>query len=214
MHIFEHQQPVTLVGGADCDIALIHKALAIAPVCVAADGGAERAMDAGIRPTRVIGDMDSLSPDLVTILSDVIDSVAEQETTDFEKCLMRVRSPKVLAVGFMGGRIDHQLAVLNVMARYADRKLVMLSDDDVAMMVPEGGITVDMTAGCRFALMPLAEARVWSTGLRWNLDGQVMAPTGLISSSNEATGPVTIRAEGPVLMAAPAQALAAFWDAV
>lgn len=39
--------------------------------------------------------------------------LAEQESTDFDKCLRNIRAPFVLALGVAGARIDHGLAVMN-----------------------------------------------------------------------------------------------------
>ena len=80
-------------------------------------------MQYGCQPKQVIGDLDSLSPSLRSELdpSRVI-HVAEQDTTDFEKLLIRVDAPFMLAIGFMGGRIDHQMAVQTVLTAYAHRK--------------------------------------------------------------------------------------------
>ncbi len=207
-------EPITLVGGAETVSDQITTALRFAQRVVAADGGAAAALRAGVRPERVIGDMDSLSSDLKESLADVIELVSEQATTDFEKCLTRLNARRILAVGFLGGRIDHQLAVLNVLARYRDKQVILLGRDDVAVMLPDGEIALELPVGMRLAMMPLAKARVWSSGLRWDVSGQEMTPDGFNSSSNEVAGPVTIRSEGPVLLSIPPEELQALWDAL
>ena len=125
MGIVSENEPITIVGGAHFSQELLLESLARAPVVYAADGGANLCMQYGCQPKQVIGDLDSLSPSLRSELdpSRVI-HVAEQDTTDFEKLLIRVDAPFMLAIGFMGGRIDHQMAVQTVLTAYAHRKII------------------------------------------------------------------------------------------
>ena len=93
-----YNEPVTLIGGAQSGNDEISTAMRLAPRIVAADGGAAHVIAAGYRPERVIGDLDSLSDDLRLSLADMIEQVSEQDTTDFEKCLMRIDAARVLAL--------------------------------------------------------------------------------------------------------------------
>jgi thiamine pyrophosphokinase len=110
--IVDSLENVTLIGGGAVDSAQLARALDLAPVLVAADGGADSALAAGHVPRAVIGDMDSLSAAARdTIPAARIHPVPEQDSTDFEKALSRIRAPLVLGLGFMGPRLDHMLAV-------------------------------------------------------------------------------------------------------
>ena len=71
-------------------------AASLAPVVVAADGGAHAAAKAGFSPTAVIGDLDSFEPSQAAgIPSDRIHRIADQDTTDFEKCLASLKAPAI-----------------------------------------------------------------------------------------------------------------------
>ena len=59
--IVESLHGVTLAGGGPFGAALLARALALAPVIVGADGGADRLLRLGAEPTAVIGDFDSIS---------------------------------------------------------------------------------------------------------------------------------------------------------
>ena len=61
--------PITLIGGGEVGPADLNFALGLAPVCVAADGGASVAVAAGINLHAVIGDFDSVD-DAVSVGSD------------------------------------------------------------------------------------------------------------------------------------------------
>lgn len=62
--IVESAVPVTLIGGGAGNPADVAFSRALAPVCVAADGGAMLALEAGVMPDAVIGDFDSLPEDI------------------------------------------------------------------------------------------------------------------------------------------------------
>ncbi|NCV11634.1 MAG: thiamine pyrophosphokinase [Rhodobacteraceae bacterium] len=180
-------------------------------------------MQYGCQPKQVIGDLDSLSPSLRSELdpSRVI-HVPEQDTTDFEKLLIRVDAPFMLAVGFMGGRIDHQMAVQTVLTAYAHRKIICVGDEDV-MFVSPPEIDLPLDAGTRISLYPMAPVQVRSTGLYWPTDGLSFAPDGQIGTSNKAARPVTLLPSAPCMLvvlsktcldiAIDAMQAAPYWDA-
>jgi thiamine pyrophosphokinase len=201
--IVDLDEAVTLIGGGPIVAELLTLARTVAPRIVAADGGAGVVLATGAVPEAIIGDMDSLDPKARAAFADRSYHIAEQETTDFEKCLARIAAPLVIGVGFLGGRMDHSLASLNVLARHRDRAVILLNEADVCCMVPAGGMRLSLPVGARLSLLPLGSARLWTEGLRWNVDGAEMTPDGFISISNESAGKVRIRAEGPMLLAVP-----------
>jgi len=150
--IIATSQPITLVGAASLEPADLNISLKYAPTLVAADGGADHVLAAGLVPEAVIGDLDSLSDDAKFAFRDVLHPVAEQDTTDFEKALARIDAPLILALGFMGGRLDHTLAALNAVVRHACPVLV-IGSDDVAFVAPKA-MQLALPAGTRVGLLP------------------------------------------------------------
>ena len=210
----ESHGPVTLLGRAPCRRADLDWALARAPTLVAADGGAETAISFGRTPDRVIGDMDSLSGAVARALppgSQI--SVSDQDTTDFEKCLDRIRAPLVIGLGVLGRRIDHTLAALSCIAR-RDAACLLVGPDDVAFAAPLN-LTLDLPPGCRVSLFPMTAVTGRSSGLEWPIDGIPFAPGGRIGTSNRATGPVSLALDGPgMLILLPADQRDAAWNAL
>ncbi|WP_308917037.1 thiamine diphosphokinase [Jannaschia sp. LMIT008] len=199
---------ITLVGGGPADTSALKAALSRAPRVVAADGGADACLAHGLRPAAVVGDMDSLSPAARSAFRDVLVPVAEQNSTDFAKALRHADADFVLAVGFLGGRIDHALAVFSHLAERGSGApaVVLLSAEDCVCLAPRR-LALDLAPGCRVSLWPLGRARLRSTGLRWPLDGLMLEPAGRVGTSNRATGPVTLRCDGPCLLIVPLDAL-------
>ena len=198
---------VTVIGGGDVAGADLEAALAVAPVLVAADGGADRALELGQPPDWVIGDLDSISdPARRLIPRERVIGVAEQDSTDFGKCLERIEAPLVLAVGFAGRRLDHTLAALSLLVRPGAPRVVMIAAEDVILACPPR-LTLPLMPGTRVSLFPMGPARGTSQGLDWPIDGIDFAPGGRIGTSNRAGGLVTLRMEGPMLLMLPRDCL-------
>lgn len=194
---------VTLVGGGAVGPDDLAEALALAPTLAAADSGADAALAAGHVPAAVVGDLDSISAAArAAIPAARIHHIAEQDSTDFQKCLRRIAAPFVIAVGFAGRRLDHTLAALTVLAQEDTRPVVMIGPEDIAFRAPPR-LVLPVAAGTRLSLWPLGPARGTSRGLRWPIDGIDFAPGGRVGTSNEATGPVDLTLAGPMLVLLP-----------
>lgn len=200
--IVKAERPVTLLGGGELPAGLLEESLGLAPILVAADGAADVALAAGRLPDAVVGDMDSISPRArAAIPAERIHPIAEQESTDFDKALRSIAAPLVLAVGFTGARLDHELAVYNALVRHASRRCIVIGSHDICLHVP-GRLSLDLAPGTRLSLFPLAPVRVSASGLRWPLRELELSPVGRIGTSNETTGrAVEIVASGPGLLA-------------
>lgn len=194
--------PVVLVGGSELGPQDLNILPIENPCFVGVDAGADHLLAAGITPVAVIGDLDSLSANAADAFADVLHRIDEQDTVDFEKALTQVTAPLIYAFGFSGGRLDHSLAVLDVIGRHARQPVVLVGPDDCAAVLPTGEVTLTgMTVGARISILPLAPAQVQAQGLRWAVDQQQMAPLGFSSPSNEISATtVTITTDAPVLL--------------
>ncbi len=183
--IVESSSAITLVGGGTLPRRDLTVAMARAPRLVAVDGGANRLVDWGLVPEAVIGDMDSVRPDVRAALpAKILHEMAEQDTTDFDKALRSVRAPLVLAVGFQGARLDHGLAVLTALVAHARQACIVIGAADIVFHAPPR-IGLTMRTGDRLSLFPMAQVTGRGTGLRWPIDGITFAPDGMIGTSNQ-----------------------------
>jgi thiamine pyrophosphokinase len=183
--IVESSGAITLVGGGALPRRDLALAMARAPRLVAVDGGANRLLDWGLTPEAVIGDMDSVRPDVRAALpARILHEMAEQDTTDFDKALRSVRAPLVLAVGFQGARLDHGLAVLTALVAHARQNCIVIGAADIVFHAPPR-LALNMRLGDRLSLFPMARVTGRSTGLRWAIDGIDFAPDGMIGTSNQ-----------------------------
>ncbi len=188
---------VTLVGGGAPAPENVQIAMSIAPTLVAADGGANFCLRQNLSPKAVIGDFDSLEGSTRDALKETeFHHVAEQDSTDFEKCLTRIEAPFILATGFAARRWDHALTVMSVLARRIGPPTILLGQYDIAFAAPPS-IKLDLPPGMRVSLFPMSRVTGRSSGLEWPIDNLTLEPDGLVGSSNRATGPVTLEFDAP-----------------
>lgn len=198
--IVDASEPVTLVGGGEVMPGALEAALALAPRLAAADGGAAAVLAAGRMPEAVIGDLDSLPAALREQLPPgCLHEVAEQESTDFDKALRSVSAPAVIAVGFLGKRVDHQLAAFNTLVQRHATPCVLLGAQEVIFHLTHP-VALPTEAGEVVSLFPMQRVRGRSEGLEWPIDGLEMSPMGRIGTSNRALGAIRLEPEGEGLL--------------
>ena len=174
---------ILLIGAGPCSAKLVNKAFSFAETVVAADGGYNHAIEAGLQVDLVVGDMDSQS-DLPAEVNSFV--LSDQDKTDFEKCLSVCDAEIFLGVGFLGGRLDHQFAAFSALLK-DPRPILLLDDQQVVFIAPET-IEVDVAAGGQVGFYPLLPVTVDISGVRWPLSSVKLSPDGLISTSNIADG--------------------------
>jgi thiamine pyrophosphokinase len=195
------RENVTLLGGGELSRDTVTDMLKLAPNLVATDGAARHALEMGLELKRVVGDMDSLDPATRAALPpEIIDEIPEQDSTDFDKALRTVHAPLILGVGFMGARLDHELACYNSLVRHPRQKCILVGEHDICFHLPET-LALALPPGSRLSLFPMAGMVVDAEGLKYPVAGMRMSPWGLIGTSNEVTeGPVKVRADRPGLL--------------
>jgi thiamine pyrophosphokinase len=214
--LFSAREGVTLLGGGRLMPDDLQAALALAPRLVAADGGAAAALEAGLMPEAVYGDMDSLGDAArARIAPGRIHAIPEQASTDFDKALRHIRAPFVLAAGFTGDRVDHELSVYHGLVARAETRCIVLGAQDIVLHAPPE-LALDLPPGTRLSLFPMTAVTGRSEGLDWPIGGLGFHPATRIGTSNRATGGrVRLWLDGPgMLLILPRTELAAVVDAV
>ena len=215
--IVHRSDGITLLGGGKARPGELEEALRYAPCLVAADGGAGFALDQGQMPAAIVGDLDSIPASArAAVPAERIHEIADQDSTDFDKALRSVRAPLVLGVGFLGRRVDHQLANFNVLVRRHEQRCILIGKHDVVLAAPRR-IALALAPESRVSLFPMAPVTGRSKGLHWPIDGLDMAPDGGIGTSNRVSagqvGPVELSFARPgMLLILPRAALGAAMD--
>lgn len=183
---------VTLAGGGPFSATALARAQARAAYVAAADGGADRLIALGADPMAVMGDLDSISPRARAQLGARVLHIPDQDSTDFDKAMAQIKAPFILALGFMGGRADHGLAVFSGLVRAAHQTCILIGPRDLVFLAPFE-MQLNLARGTRLSLFPMGAVRGQSHGLNWPIDGIDFAPDGVIGTSNRVSGPVFLQ---------------------
>jgi thiamine pyrophosphokinase len=146
---------------------------------IAADGAATQLRKYNIVPHSIVGDLDSISEELAfwRTTETIIYEVKDQNSTDFEKCLeymTRFNRQHILICGFGGGNLDHTLNNWSIVYRYFERYNLCIYDENSCALSISQGIEFDSTEGDLISLIPQPRATISTTGLQWNLTGEVL----------------------------------------
>ncbi len=184
-------------------VALVRRSALV----LAADGGANHLARIGVRPAAVVGDLDSIRPGVRRwVGEDRIVARPDQESTDLHKTLAYAfderGAARVTVLAATGGRLDHAIENLALLGRWAGRGAVELLDEEHRIVAVSGEFTAAAAAAATVSLMPLGRCeRVWTQGLRWELDGGPLDLAGRTSVSNIADGgEIEVRVEGGIVL--------------
>ena len=185
---------IVVANGVLPDLALFSRLLATAAVIVAADGGARALLQAGWRPAAILGDMDSLPPDLLAAwragAGETLVVPPEKDETDLELALRYVLQRgacRIAVLGALGGRVDHELANLLLLAA------PLLDGIDAAVLDRRTRVvavkdTLELTGrpGDLLSLLPVTASAmgIVTEGLKYRLDGDtlLLGPTRGVSN--------------------------------
>ncbi|GAB4275959.1 MAG: thiamine diphosphokinase [Coriobacteriia bacterium] len=183
-----------LVVGGSPEVSLTHvrESAEAASLVVAADSGGAACLAAGVTPDVLVGDLDSIDPQVLAELTqggvEVARHPEDKDETDLELALAEARSrgaSEVLVTGVWGARADHSLAAVGALLAAADLRPVVIESGFVGWVLsaPHRSRAVIEAPGSTvsvFSLTPGSRAR--SEGLAWPLAGarlSVLAPLGV-----------------------------------
>lgn len=214
----EAARSVLVVGGSpERPVpALVRRLAAAADLVIACDAGADACLAAQVGVDVLIGDADSASAEALafarsTALSEEAFPM-DKDDVDLGLAVAWVRrwcpgARELVFTGVSGGRTDHALAVVGVLARAAD--LAPRVEENAAtlrVLAPEGRPTWDFDADdvgrTASVIAPMGKAVVSERGMRWDLDYAPLAPLSDLGISNvvENEGACVTVHEGVVLV--------------
>jgi thiamine pyrophosphokinase len=174
---------------------------------LAADGGANHLARIGVRPEAVVGDLDSIRPGVRRwVGEDRMMLRPDQEFTDLHKTLAFAfderSASQVIVLAASGGRLDHDLENLALLARWASRGPLEMRDERHRVVPVLANGEFATVPGQEISLMPVGRCeRVWTKGLRWALKGEPLDLVGRTGVSNVAQGErMEVRVEGGALL--------------
>ena len=164
---------------------------------IAADSGLDHALTLGFDVDMAVGDFDSAGEHALAITDATVDRHSpNKDATDLELALeaaMRHDPLRVIILGGQGGRVDHLMATLSLVAseKWAGVELEWVGRD-ARIRVIQAGVTLHGAAGSIITLLAMngPVRGVTTTGLEWNLDDETLPAGSTRGVSNRFTGPV------------------------
>lgn len=158
---------------------------------ICADGGLLIAENMGLIPTYLIGDYDSMDlPDT----PDVIRLPMEKDMTDTEAAVDMAVSlgyENITILGGLGGRFDHTMGNLGVMAKYCSKlsHIAFVDGQNYVRMVPPGRYEMPKNPYKYLGIISYGDfaENVTLTGVKYPLDGYFLSHETSLGVSNEVT---------------------------
>lgn len=168
---------------------------------IAADGGSLNCLSTGHWPDIVIGDLDSLSTELIGEFKKrnirLLEVPRDKDKTDLELAIQFALDQgvaEVLFLGLYGERLDQTLANLLLLTRdeWEGLRLTVSSGKDMAYLLRSGDtLDLDGDPGDLVSLIPLSRRvqGVSTKGLRWSLSDAELSYGTTLSISNQFVTP-------------------------
>lgn len=215
-HDGDTDHAVIVIGGHPPDRRVLGFLPAVHTV-ICADSGLDHALRLGLDPRIVIGDMDSVDPSSLSTIRtrncEIHEHPTDKDFTDTELALefAVTRGFHTVSLVWGGGdRIDH---VLGVFAALGHRRLARLdrleawiATDKIDVIHAGRRVCFDYRADTTVSLLALGpESMATTTGLKWNLDSDLVALDRARGLSNVVvSSPVSIHCdEGVVALVTP-----------
>ncbi|KAF8401482.1 hypothetical protein HHK36_012422 [Tetracentron sinense] len=142
----------------------------------------------------------------------ILDESEDQDTTDLHKCVAYIRKFTsksnlcILVAGALGGRFDHEVGNLNILYRFSNIRIILLSEDCLIHLLPRTHHheihILSSVEGPHCGLIPMGapSGKTTTTGLKWDLTDLEMRFGGLISTSNIVREEkITVRSDSDLL---------------
>ena len=151
---------------------------------VGVDGGTLHARAVGVNPHVIIGDLDSLEPDLRAELeaagTQFLSHPADKDETDLELALLYAverGAEEIIILAALGGRLDQEIANLLLLTHpaLADTQVKVVEWNQTGFII-RNQATIEGQPGDTVSLIPLrgdAEG-VTTEGLRWELHEETL----------------------------------------
>ena len=134
---------------------------------ISADGATNKLAQRGITPDLIVGDLDSINPELLKTVK--YERIIDQSHSDFQKALMYMNKHGLLPAvicGMSGGHIDHIANNISIFMQTSDN--IFVTDDIIGYKLYENGIYT-FPIDTKLSIIGMPECTLTTSGLKWEL---------------------------------------------
>lgn len=196
---------VIISSGEIYDYGFCHDIVRTADRIICADGGTRHAINMGLTPNAIIGDMDSSSGQYIEYFRkkgvEVVQYSADKDKTDTHICVefAMAFSTEIILLGATGSRIDHMIANISLLKLGIERSIpISIIDNKNHIRLINNYIEIEGNKGDYFSLIPFTEKveGICTKGAHYELENAVMElgdPYGVSNYFEEETVEVSIK---------------------
>ena len=196
---------IVITGGPNLDYAAIKSILRMDDRIICADGGALHAQKMGLKPDKLVGDLDSILPETLAWVQDYHIEMEvysqDKDMTDSEICLRQIPSTEpIVLICSLTGRPDHVMTNLMLAGQLSRENYRLTVTDGSTWVYPLHGPahfrlnksmwrTSRERAGLAISFIPLFSEvmGVTTLGLKYKLQSAGLMPGSSFSVSNSIT---------------------------
>ena len=145
-----------------------------ATTIICCDGAVNNLVDHGLKPTHIIGDMDSISLELKNKYEDMLIHIADQNENDLRKALKWAEgngAKKVIILGATGKRDDHSLANIFTLLQYPSQLEITMYTNHGIFSVVQGKQKFDSFKGQKISLFAIdPDIEITSNNLKYRMN--------------------------------------------
>jgi len=151
-------------------------------IVIAADGSADKLKQIGITPKIIIGDLDSI--EYKNHSESKIIHLPDQNQTDFQKSLQYIKQHNLgptIICGVNGGLIDHIFNNINIII---ENNCSFYAEPIIGYSLNKGKFEIHLPLNTKISLFGIEHAKVKTSGLKWELNNEILNFPGNNSCSN------------------------------
>ena len=189
-----------VLGGDPPARELLSRACAWAELVIAADRGLDAFRDEARLPDLILGDMDSVSGDVLSRFESIVPErrlPCMKDDTDGQDALktaMERKGSDIVFLGALGGRLDHALGNLGLLLYAVHRNVrARIMDDGVTVEAVPGTLRISGMPGDTVSVMPIGPAGgITLQGFQYPLVNGNLVSENTLGISNVLTAPVGV----------------------
>jgi thiamine pyrophosphokinase len=178
--IKDYPQHISYIDEGDCIIC--------------ADGGGRHALAMGLEPDYLMGDFDSLDPNLFERLKglanppELLKFPADKDKSDSELAVdfaLSLKPDSIIIMGGTGSRLDHTLANITMLAKLPDVNIHVVNDNNDLYLTNDRAV-IKGKPGDEVSILPLTPVvkGVTTKGLKWPLVNKTIEMGSSLGVSN------------------------------